>query len=76
MSQTGYRTQDPCFTSQAPYRLRYAAREMFFEKSCITHIFLAHCSFVLVAIETIMQKKWKKKILKKISPQKSYALFT
>ena len=23
--QTGYRTQDPCLTSQVPYRLRYAA---------------------------------------------------
>ena len=31
--------------------------EMFLEKSCFSHIFLAHCLFVLVAIETIMQKK-------------------
>ena len=35
--------------------------ETFFEKSCISHIFLIHCSFVLVAMGTIMQKKKKKK---------------
>ena len=29
--------------------------EMIFEKFCFNHIFLAYCSFVLVAMETIMQ---------------------
>ena len=30
--------------------------EMFLEKSCISPTFLAHCLFVLVAMETIRQK--------------------
>ena len=33
--------------------------QMFLGKSGFSHIFLAHCSFVPVAIETIMQKKKK-----------------
>ena len=31
--------------------------EMILEKSCFGHIFLAHYSIVLVAMETIMRKK-------------------
>ena len=53
--------------------------ELFPEKFCISHIFLAHCSFVLIAMENHNAKKkkkknGKKKILKKLSPQKPYAL--
>ena len=58
--------------------------EMILEKSCVRHICLAHSSFVPVTMETIMQKmekentyakkKWKRKILKKLSPQKPYTL--
>ena len=38
--------------------------EMFLEESCFSHIFLVHCSFVLVAIETIMQENGNRKYLK------------
>ena len=38
--------------------------EMFLENSCINHIFLAHCSFVLVAMGAVMQKVEKKNTLK------------
>ena len=34
--------------------------ELFLEKSCNSHVFWAHCSFVLVAMETIIYKKKKK----------------
>ena len=50
-----------------PSHFRYFDKtfiEMFLEKSCISHIFLAHCSFVLVAMEIIMQKHGKRKIEK------------
>ena len=44
--------------------------EMILEKFCFSHIFLAYCSFVLVAMETIMQKKnGKIKFLKIISSE-------
>ena len=38
--------------------------EMIFKKSCFSHIFLAHCLFVLVSMETIIQKNGKRKYLK------------
>ena len=34
--------------------------EMFLEKSCIGHIFLAHWLFVMAAMEIIMRKKVRK----------------
>ena len=46
------------------HSLRYFDKtfiEMFFNKSCISHIFLVHCSSVLVVIKTIMHHKAKKK---------------
>ena len=47
--------------------------EIFLEKSCITNIFLALYSFVLVVMETIMQKMEKENV-KKLSPWIRYAL--
>ena len=45
--------------------------EMFPEKSSIGRVSFAHCPYLLVAMETKMQKKKKKK---KISSQTPYAL--
>ena len=45
-----------------PSNCRYCEKtfkEIILEKSSFSHIFLAHCSFVLVAMETIMQKNGK-----------------
>ena len=39
--------------------------EMIIEKSFFCHIFVTHCLFVLVAMETVMQKNGKRKNLKK-----------
>ena len=43
--------------------------EFFLEKSCISHIFLAHCLFVLVSMETIMQNMEKENTEKIISSE-------
>ena len=46
------------------YSLTFNIKLLFLEKSCISHILLAHWSLLLAAMETIMQKKEKRKYLK------------
>ena len=56
LMETKKKTQTAFTAKQLHILNKTFTGKMFLEKPCISHISLAYCSFVLVAMETIMQK--------------------